>query len=357
MASQQKGTERKSRAKVLAGLAAVGLLGAGLGVFMKKRQPLVAQVSDELRTPFLNFPQTLVPQSIVGPLMGMGAKMDIVRPPEHDADISVIEGISPDDGHPFSARQIEPKRKLDGPVPAMVWIHGGGHLLGTPGLYDPQNAQVADELGMKVFAVSYRKASEAPFPADVDDCFAALRWVQDNAEGLGIDPERIAVCGDSAGGGLAASVVQRAIGEQHPVAFQGLVYPMLDHRTGTEAEPKKNIPPARGQFVWTPNFNAAAWNLYLGADHLEAELPDYASPLFREDVSTMPPTWIGIGDLDLFYDEAREFADKLEEAGVEVSFDVYEGAYHGFNHLVPKAQVTAKLADDLIAAMANTLRI
>ena len=156
----------------------------------------------------------------------------------------------------------------------------------------------------------------------------------------------MAVCGDSASGGLAAGLAQRAFDEGHPIVFNGLVYPMLDHRTG-----QRPVEGGRGHFVWTANFNRAAWAAYLGADHLEREPEPYASPVERGDFTGMPPTWISIGTLDLFYDESRAYADKLREAGVPVDFVEVPGAYHGFDALAPKSPETAQLTANLSAAL------
>lgn len=364
---------QKSRAtlretSIAALVFSVAALGTGalgtklLKAYKKSREPYLTQVDPELRTWALYLPNHVISPALMLFIMGLVSKVDAIRETDRDVDIRLIDGQSPDDGHPFNARQIVPKRMLNreggAPLrPAMVWTHGGGHLIGSPGFYDPQNAQIADELGITVFAPSYRKANQAPFPADLDDCYALVRWVQENAEHLGVDPERIAVCGDSAGGGLAAGIIQRAIDDGHPLAFQGLVYPMLDHQSGNVSSAGFDAQHSSwGQFIWTAPLNAAAWNLYLGNGHLNSELAPYSSPLYRQDLAHCPPTWIGIGDLDLFYPEACTFAERLEEAGVPVKSVVYEGAYHGFDHLAPQAAKTAKLHADLIAALREALQ-
>lgn len=358
-------TRKIAGAAVALGVGAfsVGALGAGLKAYKESREPYLRQVDPELRTWSLYLPNHVISPALMLFIMGLVSKIDAIRETDRDVDIRTIEGESPDDGHPFSARHIVSQRIADAGAdasasmrPAMIWTHGGGHLIGTPGFYDPQNAKIADELNISVFAPSYRKANQAPFPADLDDCYALVRWVQENAEELGVDPQRIAVCGDSAGGGLAAGIVQRAIDDGHPVAFQGLVYPMLDHQSGNVSSAGFDAHERSwGQFIWTARLNAAAWNLYLGNDHLDSELAPYASPLYREDLVDCPPTWIGIGDLDLFYPEALTFAQRLEEAGVAVEFISYEGAYHGFDHLAPQSEKTAKLHADLIAALREAL--
>lgn len=333
---------------------------------MRRIQPFLGQVAPDLISPALFIPIDRLPSEKVLKLLhkASGAKADI-KPASGDrasinsTKITNITGVNPDDDHPFSARKFEPSTSYSAQQsqaqhrPAMLWAHGGGHVGGKVEVYDHANAAIAEELDMVVIAPSYRKAPTYPFPADLDDCYAALRWMQDNAEELGIDPTRIAVCGDSAGGGIAAGIVQRAIDDGHPVAFQGLVYPMLDHRTEVKQAALDDArgSNARGKFIWTRGLNTAAWKMYLGDDHLEKELPAYASPFYREDFTGFPPTWIGVGGLDLFFDESQEFAERLEAAGVDVEFTEYESAYHGFEHMAAEAVTTKKRYADLIEAM------
>lgn len=357
----------------LLGYAASCALGAGVGWnigrravrYIERRRALIELVDPHIRHPLLYAPGHLLPDNGFVWLSRFIAELDIPRPVRHDVEIEVIEATNPDDGHPFRARIITPVgagrgASADGGAPndraaapaasrsasrsAVLWAHGGGHLMGTPGFYDPHNARIASELDAVVIAPYYRKAHRHPFPADVDDCYAALRWLQEHGGQLGIDTQRIAVVGDSAGGGLAAGLVQRAFDDNHPVAFQGLVYPMLDHRTSDKDG-------AVGQFIWTANSNRGAWARYLGPGHLDAVLAPYASPGLREDLTGLPPTWIGVGELDLFCDEAAQYAARLHECGVRAELKVYPGAYHGFDHIVPDAPVSIQLIGDLIAAL------
>lgn len=340
------------------GLAAAGALtacawGAAGYAYARTRRPFLSEVAPELRSPALYWPGHLLPER---GFIWLSRLINLVNPDraysaDYPVDLDIVAGKSPE-GHPFRARRLTPHAGRDTLKPAMLWTHGGGHLIGSAGFYDPQNARIAAELGMVVYAAEYRKSTEAPFPADLDDCYAVLRYMQDNARDLGIDPERIAVCGDSAGGGLAAGVVQRAHDAGHPVAFQGLVYPMIDHRTGQVGDVKAG---SMGQFIWSPQSNRGAWAQYLGADHIargeQGRLPQYASPARREDLKGLPRTWIGVGSIDLFHDESVAFARRLAEAGVPVDLEVYEGAYHGFEHIKPKAPQSRKLLTDFIAAV------
>ena len=214
---------------------------------------------------------------------------------------------------------------------ALLWIHGGGTIIGAPEIDHQRCVRMARDTGAIVVSTRYRLAPEHPFPAGHDDCYAALRWLHAVAAERGIDATRIGVGGASAGGGLAAGVVQRAVDEGLPVAFQLLVYPMLDDRTPTRPADR------RGALVWTRRSNAFAWDAYLGDGHAEREVPAYAAPARRTDLAGLPPAWIGVGDLDLFHDEDVDYARRLEAAGVPVELLVEPGMYHAADILAARA--------------------
>ena len=221
--------------------------------------------------------------------------------------------------------QVVTYERPDRPRPsgALLWIHGGGYVLGDTAMEDTWCAKVARELNVLVVSVDYRLAPENPFPAPLDDCHAALSWLVELSRTLGVDRDRIAVGGESAGGGLAAALVQRAHDDGLPMCFQLLVYPMLDDRTVTRAE-------ARGDWtlVWSPPSNRYGWASYLGRDPGGTETRPYAVPARREDLSGLPPAWIGVGTVDLFHNEDVTYARRLRQAGVAV--DLYEvvGMFH-----------------------------
>ncbi len=174
-------------------------------------------------------------------------------------------------------------------------------------------------------SVEYRLAPEHPFPAALDDCLAGWRWLQRDAPRLGVDPARIALGGESAGGGLAASLVQRLHddGEAHPVA-QWLFCPMLDDRTAAREELDRV-----NHFVWNNRANRFGWHSYLGVEPGAVTTSPYAVPARREVLQGLPPAWIGVGDIDLFYEEDQVYANRLRQAGVDVTLDVLPGAPHG----------------------------
>ncbi len=224
------------------------------------------------------------------------------------------------------------------PVPAMFWVHGGGFVMGSPEQDQHTLIATVRQLGIAVAAVSYRLAPQHPFPAAIDDCYQGLRWLHDQAEALGIRADRIAVGGASAGGGLAAGLVLMAHDRgEVPVAFQLLVYPMLDDRTVLRTD----LDPSHLR-LWSPRANALGWTSYLGCEPGSPEVSPYAAPARRDDLSGLPPTWIGVGTLDLFHDEDVDYARRLADAGVPVQVEVVPGAYHGFDAVSPKADVVRR---------------
>ncbi|BBZ24906.1 alpha/beta hydrolase [Mycolicibacter hiberniae] len=214
------------------------------------------------------------------------------------------------------------------PAPALLWIHGGGYVLGQAAQDDRLCRRFSAQLGAAVASVDYRLAPQHPYPAALEDCWAALTRL---AALPGVDPARIAIGGASAGGGLAAALAQLAAdrGEVAPV-LQLLVYPMLDDRSAT-------LPAHRHYRLWSPRSNRFGWTSYLG----DAE-PQMAVPARRADLSGLAPAWIGVGTLDLFYDEDLAYAGRLRQAGVPCDVETVSGAFHGFDLLMPKAPVSQK---------------
>lgn len=215
------------------------------------------------------------------------------------------------------------------PSGALLWIHGGGTIMGAPRDCHALCSRIAEELGLLVISVDYRLAPENPYPAALDDCYRALRWLHGNASDLGIDPARVAVGGQSAGGGLAATVAQRAHDTQVPISFQLLMYPMLDDRTVLPAEAD-----GRRAYTWTAASNRFAWTAYLGHPTQERDERPYIAAARRGDLNGLPPAWIGVGDVDLFHDEDVAYARRLREAGVECELLVEPGMYHGADELL-----------------------
>jgi acetyl esterase/lipase len=215
--------------------------------------------------------------------------------------------------------------------PAVLYIHGGGMVLGSSNAEAVGHGRMARELDAVVVSPEYRLAPEHPFPAALDDCMSALQWMRDNADELGLDPDRIAVTGSSAGGGLSAAVAQRAHDEGITLRAQALVYPMIDDRTVLRDD--RN---GRGRFLWTHASNRFGWTAYLGRHPRMSDAPEYAAPARREDLSGLAPAWVGVGDLDLFYDESVAYAKRLTDYGVPCELVTVAGMYHGADGLARK---------------------
>jgi acetyl esterase/lipase len=204
-------------------------------------------------------------------------------------------------------------------------------------------------------AVDYRLAPETPFPGNVEDCYSALLWLYQNAGAMGIDPQRIAVIGTSAGGGLAAALCLLARDRGViPVAFQGLLMPMLDDRTVTrfEANPNPNL----GEFIWTHANNSFAWRALLNGEPGGDNVSCYAAPARATDLSGLPPTYLSIGALDLFVEETLDYGKRLLAAGVPVDLHVYAGAPHAYNGIAD-AQASQQEAGLFLSALRRVLAL
>lgn len=215
--------------------------------------------------------------------------------------------------------------------PAVLHLHGGGMVFGSPQFEAFESGRIARELGAFVVSPDYRLAPEHPFPAALDDCMATLGWMRATAGELGIDPERIAVMGSSAGGGLSAAVAQRCRDEGIVLRAQVLVYPMMDDRTALRDDHG-----GRGRFMWTPESSRWAWTAYLGREPKESGAPEYAAPARRTDLSGLSPTWGGVGDLDILCDEGVAYAERLTAHGVPCELVSVTGMYHGADGAKPK---------------------
>lgn len=233
---------------------------------------------------------------------------------------------------------------------AYLHMHGGGMVMGAVELSDARCVKICDQLGVVVISVDYRLAPENPFPAGLHDAYAALGYLHKNVEDLFVDPERIAVGGESAGAGLAASlaIFVRSKGS-YPICHQQLVYPMLDDRTGQSDD---TVSDNLGEFIWTADYNRYGWRSYLG----ETVPSDAYIPARTQDLSNLPPAWLGVGDMDLFLPENRTYAERLCANGVQVSVNIYRGAPHGF-YAIEKADISQKFEHDFIEALSKGLEI
>jgi len=237
------------------------------------------------------------------------------------------------------------------PTPVLIWLHGGGYVIGNPEQDDGSCAQFVRELGITVVSVDYRVAPKDPFPAGLDDAYAALKWVVSNSKELGIDTTRIAIGGASAGGGLAAALVQLTHDRQEiKLIFQLLTYPMLDDRTVLRA----NIDDSNN-VTWNQKSNRFGWESYLGMKCGAEDVPVYAVPARRVDLSGLPKAWIGVGTLDIFHDEDAAYAERLKACGIECEIDIVTGAFHGFDVFDPQLPIVQDFRKSQIAALKKYL--
>ena len=231
--------------------------------------------------------------------------------------------------------------------PAILHTHGGGFIVGTAA-QDIRNLQdVAKALDCVIVTVDYRLAPETSYDGSIEDNYAGLRWLHRNAEAIGADRKRIAVMGESAGGGHAAllAIAARDRGEI-PLVFQCLIYPMLDDRTGSS----RPVPPHVGKLVWTADSNRYGWRSFLHQAPGTATVPARAVPARNRNLSGLPPAFIVVGSIDLFVEEDVTYAKRLIEAGVQTELLVVPGAFHGFD-MFPNS-----IARQFNAARLNALR-
>ncbi|MEV2269451.1 alpha/beta hydrolase [Nonomuraea africana] len=248
-------------------------------------------------------------------------------------------------------RVYRPAEPVQVPLPCLYWIHGGGMVVGSPDADDPFAGHFVKAIGCVVVSVDYRLAPEHPDPAPVEDCFAGLLWTAKNATELGIDPTRLAVGGASAGGGLAAGTVLLARDRGGPaLTFQLLVCPMLDDRDNT---------PSTAQFetavVWNRAANVFGWSALLGDRKGREDVSPYAAPARAHDLSGLPRTFIDVGELEVFRDECLTYAQRLAQAGVSTELHLYPGAFHGFDVIVPDAEVSRLAQATRITALRRAL--
>ncbi|MCK2243784.1 MULTISPECIES: alpha/beta hydrolase [unclassified Crossiella] len=240
----------------------------------------------------------------------------------------------------------------DGPLGALVHIHGGGFVLGDLDLAERSALRVADVVGVVVVAMDYRLAPENPYPAGLEDCYATLEWTAKNAAELGVDPARIAIGGDSAGGGLAAAVTLLARDRGGPaLAYQVLNIPELDDRLDTPSMTAYTDTP-----MWHRPNAILSWDFYLGVGKRgTAEVSPYAAPARATDLSGLPPAFVAVCEFDPLRDEGLDYAQRLVQAGVSTELHLYPGTFHG-SGFITEAAVTVRMGRDLTDALRRALR-
>jgi acetyl esterase/lipase len=246
--------------------------------------------------------------------------------PEHAEVTRTAATITSYDGAEIAARWYDPAPDRARGA-AVLYLHGGGMIMGSVAGYDRLVAAYVADAGVPFLSVEYRAAPEHPHPTPVEDCFAALQWLVQHSDELGFDPARVAVMGDSGGGGLAAGVALLARDRGVALARQVLVYPMLDDRTTV---PEPDLVPFA---AWSYDDNYTGWHALLGDAIGGADVPATAAPARATDVSGLPPTYIDVGNLDIFCDEDIEYARRIAAAGTTVELHVHPGCPHGFDRI------------------------
>lgn len=232
-------------------------------------------------------------------------------------------------------------RHVAGPRPAFLYTHGGGLVMGSARNISDELLDWAQEFGAVIVSVDYRLAPESPHPGPVEECYAALSWVAGTASELGVDPHRIVIMGESAGGGLAAATALLARDRGGPaLAGQLLRCPMLDDRNETPSALQ-----GEGRGVWDRTLNIAAWTALLGDARGGPDVPAYAAPARATDLAGLPPALVDVGAAETFRDEAVAYASAIWRCGGRAELHVFDGAFHGYDGMVPAAAVSQDTKD------------
>ncbi|GLY71293.1 alpha/beta hydrolase [Amycolatopsis taiwanensis] len=254
-------------------------------------------------------------------------------------------------GSPDVELTIIKKKDSTAPAPALYWIHGGGFVLGDADGDLRPVAELVDELNVVGVLVEYRLAPEHPFPAPVEDCYAGLLWTAEHAGELGIDADRLAVGGQSAGGGLAAAVGLLARDRNGPrLCFQVLDIPELDDSLGTESVKTYVDTP-----LWTFNNAVLSWKAYLGDGH-QGDTSPYAAPARADDLGGLPPAYVVTCEFDPLRDEGIDYARRLIQAGVPTELHHYPGTFHGSSGVALGTAISDRMNADLVQALARAFR-
>ncbi|MRN52048.1 alpha/beta hydrolase [Paenibacillus monticola] len=305
----------------------------------------INRVAPELKQGAIELPPFHLPDDLDS------ARQNIQLSEENSQFVRITERyLSVADANKMLVRIYEPAQRNEDALPALLWTHGGGYVLGHPRADDALCESFVLAANCVVVSPDYRLAPEHPFPAAIEDSYAALVWLADTHNDLNVDLARIAVGGASAGGGLAAALALMARDRGGPsLCFQLPLYPMLDDRNLTFSSHEITYPA-----VWNRANNLVAWEMYLGRP-AGGDTSPYAAPSRADNLADLPPTYTCVGQLDPFRDETIEYVARLAQAGVDVEFHLYPGGYHGFEHAVPTAEVSRRARTDYINAMARAL--
>ncbi|MEV0854468.1 alpha/beta hydrolase [Nocardia fluminea] len=265
-------------------------------------------------------------------------------PAAAEVDVANFSAIA-DDGTNVRLRWYT--RNRDAPGSAIVYIHGGGMICGSLDIYEPLVRHYVQRTGVPFLAVDYRLAPEFPGTTPAEDSFAALKWLLGNASELAVNPERVALMGDSAGGGIGAGVAILARDHGLHLARQILVYPMLDDRN---IEPDSALDATA---TWTYDNNYTGWHALLGDEIGTPTVSPVAAPARLANFTDLPPTYIEVGELDIFRDEAIDYARSLLRDGVSCELHVLAGAPHAHDLLGMTLQIGQQSLDERVRVIAS----
>ncbi len=311
----------------------------------------IGRVHPELRDMLKTMPGGNFTREGLKALRDMMNQMPLGGAAPQDPSISVTNRMIPGPpGDPEVRVRVYAPADKAADRPGILYIHGGGYIVGTPETTDFSCIHMVQEIGCVVVSVDYRLAPETPYPGPLEDCYAALKWFAENAAELGVDKSRIAVAGGSAGGGLTAALCLLARDRKGPaIVFQAPLYPMIDDR---------NITPSSHEFLdsrfWNRAKNEFGWEAYLGPLYKRENVPYYAAPARAADLSGLPPVYTCVGELDLFRDETIEYCTRLMQASVSVELHVYPGCYHGFDMYL-HTEVGRRAEQEIVQALKRAL--
>jgi acetyl esterase/lipase len=315
----------------------------------RKDMDILKKMDPELREAFLTVPSVDNTQDLVEIRKALNSMLmqmcsEIPRNDRVIAEDMYIPG--PTDSPDVHVRLYSPAAKNAEFLPAVLYMHAGGFFFGNIDICDAICTHYVDTIGCMIVSVDYRLAPENPYPAAPEDCYAALRWMFLSGDEFGINRDRIALYGSSAGGGLAAAVALMARDRKEiGVAFQLLVYPSLDSRATTPSS--QAITDSR---VWNKVLAAKSWRAYLGNEDEEAA-PSYASPAAANDLSGLPSAYIAVCELDILRDEAIDYARRLCDAGVSTELHVFPGTFHAFDVCFPYTEISIRFDMEITSAL------
>jgi acetyl esterase/lipase len=336
----------------------VGLLEVTNKIIRRKymKRDLAESLDPELKGPIKMMLSQMPPMSFDNLSAARAASKQMMAAMK--MQMPVIPGVVTEDrtipgpkGAADVAVRIYRPEKQSGLLPSLLWIHGGGYILGEIDQEDFTAKQFTLAAECIVVSVEYRLAPEHPYPAPLEDCYAALKWLSAHANELGVDCSRIAIGGASAGGGLAAglAILTRDRAEVE-IMFQLLVYPMINDC---------NIAPASDALpdalFWTRENNLIGWRSYLGCEPGSKGISCYAAAFRATNLEGLPAAYITVGDIDLFAQEDIDYSRRLIVAGVPTELHVYPGGCHAFDMLVPGADVSKRFTTDIHRALKRAL--